>query len=278
MTLPEYRGKHRMRRGLVRRSFVGMVVKTAFLTGIVASMSRAGAQSLLLSHQDKSGLQRFFAFIRLPKTLDKTKRESCGLFGSVEINGGQSLAFKKWQAILPECDRQLVSLKECMSDQMRCAGSVEYWARIIRGVGQAKSLRQLSLLNSYINENAGFDPQSVRAGHADVWRAPLQFLGFRGDCEDYAIAKYFSLLALGYSEEDLRLVVVKDSRRNVIHAVTSLLFQGERYVMDSLRPVVTKETDLLHYQPLVSMRRDMHFTHFRTDEMRQQFWAQHRDG
>lgn len=278
MALPEYRGKHRRKRGLLRRSFVGMVVKAAFLTGIVASMSTAQAHNLRFSYQSKVRRRRLFSLMRFTRPNTTKKRESFGLFGSVEISGGNSQAFRKWQAVLPECDQQLASLKECFAGNLRCAGSVDYWSRIVRGVGNNKSLRQLSQLNSYINESAGYDPQAVAAGRADVWRAPLQFLGLRGDCEDYAIAKYFSLLALGYEETDLRVVVVKDSIRQVIHAVTTVQFQGACYVLDSLRPVATKEIDLLHYQPLVSMQRDLHFTHFRTAEMRQRFWAQHRNG
>ncbi|WP_208997962.1 transglutaminase-like cysteine peptidase [Pseudovibrio sp. FO-BEG1] len=278
MALPEYRGKHRRKRGLLRRSFIGMVVKAAFLSGIVSSISRGQAHTVKLDYPSKIRRRRLFSFIRFTNPANRKSQESFGLFGSVEISGGDSRAFKKWEAVLPECDQQLASLKECIAGNVRCAGSVDYWSRIVRGVGQTQSVRQLSLLNSYINESAGYDPQAVAAGYADVWRAPLQFLGYRGDCEDYAIAKYFSLLALGYAEADLRFIVVKDSRRQVIHAVTSVQFQGERYVLDSLLPVATKEVDLLHYQPLVSMQRDAHFTHFRTVEMRQRFWAQHRNG
>ncbi|WP_208990840.1 transglutaminase-like cysteine peptidase [Pseudovibrio sp. Tun.PSC04-5.I4] len=201
-----------------------------------------------------------------------------GLFGSVEMPGGRSRAYQKWRAVLPQCDKQLLYLQQCMAGSVRSVGPVDYWARIIRGVGGTKSVRQLSLLNSYINESAGYDRDAITAGVADIWRAPLQFLGFKGDCEDYAIAKYYSLLALGYAEENLRFIVVKDSSRDIIHAVTSVKLQHQRYVLDSLRPVATKEIALLHYHPLVSMTRDAHFTHLVTEETRQQFIAQHKKG
>lgn len=164
MALPEYRGKHRRKRGLLRRSFVGMMVKAAFLTGIVASMSTAQAHNLRFSYQSKVRRRRLFSLMRFTRPNATKKRESFGLFGSVEISGGNSRAFRKWQAVLPECDQQLASLKECFAGNLRCAGSVDYWSRIVRGVGNNKSLRQLSLLNSYINESAGYDLQAVALG------------------------------------------------------------------------------------------------------------------
>ena len=47
-------------------------------------------------------------------------------------------------------------------------------------------------------------------GKEDYWATPIEFLGSRGgDCEDFTIAKYFSLRELGIADEKLRLVYVK---------------------------------------------------------------------
>jgi predicted transglutaminase-like cysteine proteinase len=44
----------------------------------------------------------------------------------------------------------------------------------------------------------------------DYWASPLETLQQgRGDCEDFAIAKYFSLLATGVPAAQLRLVYVR---------------------------------------------------------------------
>ena len=44
----------------------------------------------------------------------------------------------------------------------------------------------------------------------DYWASPLELLTKgEGDCEDFAIAKYFSLLALGMPSSRLRLVYVR---------------------------------------------------------------------
>lgn len=267
-----------MKRGLFRRAFLGMVIKTAFLSGIFSSMSKGQAHNSQFVPLKKPSRRHLYPVAKGPSRNLEAQFNTLGLFGSVEMPGGRSRAHQKWCAVLPQCDKQLLYLQQCMAGSVRSVGPVDYWVRIIRGVGETKSVRQLSLLNSYINESAGYDRDAIAAGVADIWRAPLQFIGFKGDCEDYAIAKYYSLLALGYAEEDLRFVVVKDSSREIIHAVTSVKLQQQRYVLDSLRPVATKEIVLLHYHPLVSMTRDAHFTHLVNEETRQQFIAQHKKG
>ena len=47
-------------------------------------------------------------------------------------------------------------------------------------------------------------------GQVDYWASPLEMLDKgAGDCEDFAIAKYFSLVALGMPIQKLRLVYVR---------------------------------------------------------------------
>ncbi len=194
---------------MLRRGLIGMVVKTAFLTGIVSSMSKGQARNQQLDYPDKVRRRRLFSLAKFARPSTQKDSENFGLFGSVEISGGNNSAFRKWQSVLPECEQQLEQLKQRMAGDVRGVGPVEAWSRILRKAGQSKSLRQLSLLNSFINESAGSNPQSVSAGPSTEWRAPLHLLGSDGECADYAIAKYFSLLALGYAEETLRLIVFR---------------------------------------------------------------------
>lgn len=54
----------------------------------------------------------------------------------------------------------------------------------------------------------------------DYWATPVELLGVGGgDCEDYAIAKYFTLKALGVPEEKMRIMYVYAVRFNEPHMV-----------------------------------------------------------
>ena len=69
---------------------------------------------------------------------------------------------------------------------------------------------RLDVVNQFFNRRI----QSVNDidlwGQNDYWASPLETLGRgAGDCEDYAIGKYFSLLAAGVPGGKLRLVYVR---------------------------------------------------------------------
>jgi predicted transglutaminase-like cysteine proteinase len=56
----------------------------------------------------------------------------------------------------------------------------------------------------------------------DYWATPEEFIGlYAGDCEDYVIAKYFTLRALGIEEKKLYLTYVKATELNMAHMVLS---------------------------------------------------------
>ncbi|WP_425482353.1 transglutaminase-like cysteine peptidase [Alteromonas profundi] len=55
---------------------------------------------------------------------------------------------------------------------------------------------------------------------ADYWATPIEFIATgAGDCEDYVIAKYFSLLELGVPESKLRLMYVTALKLKQPHMV-----------------------------------------------------------
>ena len=56
----------------------------------------------------------------------------------------------------------------------------------------------------------------------DYWATPLEFLGAAGgDCEDFSISKYFTLLELGIPDEKMRMVYVKALDYNQFHMVVA---------------------------------------------------------
>jgi predicted transglutaminase-like cysteine proteinase len=69
---------------------------------------------------------------------------------------------------------------------------------------------RLEPINVWFNRRVIFRTDDAAHAEADHWASPLELLqsGY-GDCEDYAIAKYFSLLALGTPVARLRLVYVR---------------------------------------------------------------------
>ncbi|MCW8895392.1 transglutaminase-like cysteine peptidase [Sulfurimonas sp.] len=81
--------------------------------------------------------------------------------------------------------------------------------------------KQLEQVNFYLNKLL---PQydAVIQKQEDYWATPKEFLitGY-GDCEDYVIIKYFTLLKLGFKEEELFLTTVHDKYHGGYHMVLS---------------------------------------------------------
>lgn len=79
----------------------------------------------------------------------------------------------------------------------------------------------LTEVNRFFNQLT-FLNDVVLWGRNDYWAAPMEFLGAGGgDCEDYSIAKYFTLLELGVPDEKLRMVYVKSLTYQQFHMVVA---------------------------------------------------------
>ena len=69
---------------------------------------------------------------------------------------------------------------------------------------------KLKRVNEFFNRRIGWGDDLTLWGMSDYWATPMDTLGKgAGDCEDFAIAKYFTLINLGLPVESLRLVYVK---------------------------------------------------------------------
>ncbi len=81
----------------------------------------------------------------------------------------------------------------------------------------------------------------------DYWAAPYQFRETSGDCEDYSIAKYFTLKELGFSPDDMRIVIVRETIRNIAHAVLAVYIDDEIYILDNMSNKVLPHTAVRNY-------------------------------
>jgi predicted transglutaminase-like cysteine proteinase len=89
---------------------------------------------------------------------------------------------------------------------------LQSWQALLNGDKQTDDMNKLNRVNNYFNGMIIFasDQQVWRV--EDYWATPVEFLvRGAGDCEDFAIAKYFSLLALGVPESKLRITYVQAS-------------------------------------------------------------------
>jgi predicted transglutaminase-like cysteine proteinase len=112
------------------------------------------------------------------------------------------------------------------------------WEELIRrGTRENSDLKKLEMANRFFNERIIYGEDIDIWGLDDYWATPVEFLSKgAGDCEDYAIAKYFTLKAMGMSEQKLNITYVKAIRYNMAHMVLTYYStpSAEPLVMDNL--------------------------------------------
>ena len=84
------------------------------------------------------------------------------------------------------------------------------WQNLLRDNQTLPDATKAKVVNDFFNKNIRFEDDIVHWKQSDYWATPLETLGSgAGDCEDYTIAKYMTLLDLGVPAERLRLIYVK---------------------------------------------------------------------
>lgn len=79
---------------------------------------------------------------------------------------------------------------------------------------------KLEKVNDFFNHQIIYASDAGVWGTADYWATPMEFVGKgTGDCEDYAIAKYFALLQMGVPMKKIYISYVKSLKYNVAHMV-----------------------------------------------------------
>lgn len=114
---------------------------------------------------------------------------------------------------------------------------------------------RLHLVNDYVNRQITFVSDQQHYGRPDYWATPVESLGAgAGDCEDYAIAKYYALRAMGVPDDKLRLMYVRALRQNEPHMVLVYFEQPDQYplVLDNLQPQIRSAIERNDLKPVYS--------------------------
>ena len=124
------------------------------------------------------------------------------------------------------------------------------WREMVAVVHDENESAKLARVNDFFNR-IPYVADMGNWGVTDYWATPLEMLAVNGgDCEDYAIAKYFSLLEMGVPPDRLRLWYVNAASRGENHMV--LAYQSDATVeplildnlTDEIKPASTRN-DLL---------------------------------
>jgi predicted transglutaminase-like cysteine proteinase len=149
---------------------------------------------------------------------------------TVPLTGGEYLI--EWRRVESEIRSEMNTLDRCRKTLKSCPTSAQSFLAIVAEGRERSGLARIGVINRAIN--FAIKPMSDLAqwGVIDRWSAPLEtFTTRRGDCEDYAIAKYVALKQAG--DEDLRLIIVRDLVVSENHAVVAARWGGRWFILDN---------------------------------------------
>ena len=168
--------------------------------------------------------------------------------------------FPKWRGALSRYfDESKLANSSCTSTVFtRC--HLQEWKRFLDGIRGADQMAQIRAVNQFLNRRQYIvDPRNY--GVPDYWATPGQFLSKDGDCEDYAIAKYFSLRSLGFPPATMRIVVLQDLNLRTAHAVLVVYKANKALVLDNQVPTVVDARTIHHYRPIYSINEQHWWMH-----------------
>lgn len=188
--------------------------------------------------------------------------QASGLFGSSEVRNDRLFAFKKWNGML-----ERYTLRDAAVDRklpcrvgasFRCKS--DEWDDFVVSLKDLSPREQIERVNSYTNASP-YVNDIVNWRVRDYWETVDEFIARDGDCEDYAIAKYFALKSLGFNPSKMRIVVLEDQNLGVPHAVLVVYLGDEALILDNQIPDVVRDSSIVHYKPIYSINEQSWWFH-----------------
>jgi len=138
------------------------------------------------------------------------------------------------------------------------ANRLVQWQELIDKNQNESEQDKLKLVNDFFNR-VRFVDDIIHWKKKDYWATPLELLATdAGDCEDYSIAKYFTLKALGVPENKLYITYVKAIRLNQAHMVLTYFETPKSIplVLDNINKRILKATKRRDLVPIYSFNGD----------------------
>lgn len=109
-----------------------------------------------------------------------------------------------------------------------------HWKNLVSQYNSWPSEKKLQYVNGFFNRWAQGSDLKIY-GQEEYWATPEEFLTNEGgDCEDFAIIKYFALQYLGWSTDDMWIILGRSIQQDSNHAILLVRDGKGLFVLDNL--------------------------------------------
>ena len=191
------------------------------------------------------------------------KGRGSALFRTVEFRSKSFKALPQWSRVLKKAKSEIKYFNTCVSNPANCkTPQQKSWRKIIKAAKNMTRKQKLMTVNKFFNRWPYKLDYEVY-GVTEYWATPNQFMRTSGDCEDYSIAKYYALKQLGFRDNEMRIVILKDRIRNIGHAVLAIYEKNDILILDSLSNLILSHKKYRHYIPQYSMNATTRWAHIK---------------
>jgi len=131
---------------------------------------------------------------------------------------------------------------------------MQAWQKLINENQQQTEDEKLKRVNNFFNQLT-YRSDLNTWGQEDYWATPAEALGKgQADCEDYSIAKYFTLRELGVPDKKMRITYVKALELDQAHMVLTYYPKPNSVplVLDNLKGQILSATKRFDLAPVYS--------------------------
>lgn len=225
----------------IKASTAGVALMMQVMSPSVARAADGGHQVRLASAFSPAAVRTVNPGVSYPR-----------LFGSLEVKSNNISVFTKWTSVMTRFDAQMQTQGH--------SPVVQAWKAHLELLKGRTMMEQIEGVNDYIN-SVHYVEDSANYRKSDYWATPIEFLKRGGDCEDYAIAKYASLRALGFSAENMRIAIVQDKVKNLPHAILIVYTTKGAFVLDNQDRRTRNEDVVTRYRPIFSINSNNWWLH-----------------
>jgi predicted transglutaminase-like cysteine proteinase len=175
-------------------------------------------------------------------------------FGLLAFRAPDGELWQKWRGVEADIAKEKLVLEACGADAERCPSYAAQFLRLVKAIRSKSGRAQLEEANQGVNAAIRYVSDLAQFGELDRWSAPLaSFATAKGDCEDYAIAKYVALQEAGFPESEMHLLLVRDRKAQVDHAVLAAHLDGRWLILDNRWSVLSEDSGTLNFTPLFAI-------------------------
>lgn len=188
--------------------------------------------------------------------------DSNSYFDMTESQFDNLTPFPKWTGVMTRYeDQQGISDDDCGTVRYHPC-SIKDWKKMLDDLKDKPLEEQLDKVNDWSNAHPYIIDQ-LNWGINDYWETPFEFMEMNGDCEDYAISKYYSLRALGIPEDRMRIIIVQDlNLGGIIHAILGVYDDDNNLIiLDNQIKHIIPALKIYHYRPIYGVNEDYWWTY-----------------